>query len=118
MKKLTVLFADFKNTLPFEKVFDGFSAFDRSIQWALSCKSDEILILSNDFSLANPDFPVKNGGKYKIISDDKENLELHIFENKILFKYKNRTINKNCFYKFCNDKDYERNYNKKYSLWC
>ena len=70
MKKLTVLFADFKNTLPFEKVFDGFSAFDRSIQWALSCKSDEILILSNDFSLANPDFPVKNGGKYKIISDD------------------------------------------------
>lgn len=25
----------------------------------------------------------------KIISDDKENLELHIFENKILFKYKN-----------------------------
>ena len=25
----------------------------------------------------------------KIIDDDKENLELHIFENKILFKYKN-----------------------------
>ena len=25
----------------------------------------------------------------KIIGDDKENLELHIFENKILFKYKN-----------------------------